>query len=92
MATSILERQKAAEEAFAEADVDGSGTVELEELAQLMKKVLDASCIKYDNADVEAFVKENFAKADEDQSGGLSFDEVRARNKSCVRSVWPALT
>ena len=62
-AAKLAARQEAAENAFAEADVDGSGNVDAKELEVLLIGLLHKEGIQFKRDIVSEFVKAEFAKA-----------------------------
>jgi len=83
-AAKLAARQEAAENAFAEADADGSGSVDASELGGLLMKLLQREGIAFDKKFVEEFVTAEFAKADTDGSGDVDFDEFISYFNSLV--------
>ena len=74
-AAKLAARQEAAENAFAQADADGSGQVDATELQGLLMNLLTKEGIEFDRQIVAEFVSAEFAKADTDGSGDVDFDE-----------------
>lgn len=77
-AKELAERQAAAENAFASADADGSGSVDAKELQGLLITMLQQQRIEFDRKVVAEFVNAEFSKADTDGSGDVDFDEFIA--------------
>ena len=77
-AAKLAARQEAAENAFAEADVDGSGNVDAKELEGLLIKLLQREGVPFERHVVSEFVAAEFAKADTDGSGDVDWDEFIA--------------
>ena len=74
-AQKAQERKKAAEDAFAQADADGSGSVDAKELEFLLVGLLQREGVSFERHTVTEFVSAEFAKADTDGSGDVDFDE-----------------
>ena len=74
-AAAAAERQLLAENTFAEADVDGGGTIDGDELANLLISMLTKEKIPFDEETVQEFAKVEFDAADTDKDGLVDFDE-----------------
>lgn len=74
-AERLTERQRIAEEKYAEADVDGDESVSKDELATLIQQMLVEQGIELDPEVVKQFVIEQFEEADADDDGTVSFEE-----------------
>jgi len=89
----MAERQKAAEDAFSKADVDGSGAVDKEELKKLLWGLLQHQGHKCDATIINEFVEKEFGIADKDGSGDVDFDEfIEYYNKFVDRQTGGELT
>jgi hypothetical protein len=74
-AAAAAERQLLAENTFADADVDGGGTIDGDELATLLISMLTKEKIAFDEEAVQEFAKVEFDAADIDKDGLVDFDE-----------------
>ena len=68
-AAELEERKRAAEEAFARADADGSGEVDEAELRLLLSGLLQHEKIEVPSSAIAEFVEAEFKEADTDGSG-----------------------
>ena len=74
-AAKAAERQRIAENTFADADQTGDGAIDAEELATLLVTMLKNEKLKFDVEAVNEFVKTEFDQADTDNDGQVDFDE-----------------
>ena len=74
-AAAAAERQLLAENTFADADLDGGGTIDGDELAALLIMMLTKEKIAFDEETVQEFAKVEFDAADTDKDGLVDFDE-----------------
>ncbi|KAJ1621046.1 hypothetical protein T492DRAFT_887690 [Pavlovales sp. CCMP2436] len=74
-ALRLSERQRIAEDKYADADQDGNESVSAEELGTLIGQMLVEQGLAIDQQIVNEFVATQFAAADEDNDGTVSFDE-----------------
>lgn len=77
-AERLAERQRVAEDKYAEADVDGDESVSKAELSTLLQSLLHEQGLEVDDVVIAKFVDSQFEQADEDADGTVSFDEFCA--------------
>jgi len=77
-ASEAASRQRLAETTFLEADEDGSGYVDEQELTTLLATLLTKQGIAYEKSSLAEFVNKEFHLADADGDGQVDFDEFVA--------------